>query len=86
MEAGVASDTRKLVSVTLAVTKEDGETEIVEAGRTPVTQLKQELGVPENCVLWVIEKDGRPKPLGDHEHFDVKAGDHFVALVKGGVS
>jgi hypothetical protein len=41
MEAGVASDTRKLVSVTLAVTNEDGETETIEAGRTPVLELKR---------------------------------------------
>ena len=42
--------------------------------------------VPEDSALWVIDKAGKKKVLGDHETHDVKEGDHFEALVKGGVS
>ncbi len=79
-----------IVTVTLGITTEDGQTETVEkeirSGTTKVPELKDELGVPEDSSLWVIEKNGKKKLLGDHETHDAKAGDHYEALVKGGVS
>ena len=80
----------RLVMVTLGITTEDGQTQTVEreipSGPTKVPELKEELGVPEDCSLWVIEKSGKKKLLADHETHHVKAGDHYEALVKGGVS
>lgn len=82
--------TTKQVTVTLGITDEQGNTQTVErfidAGPTRVTVLKAELGVPEESSLWVIGGDGRKRVLADHETYDVHAGDHFEALVKGGVS
>jgi hypothetical protein len=79
-----------LVEVSLETTNEDGETQtttlMIEAGPTKVTVLKSELGIPEESSLWVIQKNGKKKPLGDHETHDVKAGDRYQALVRGGVS
>jgi hypothetical protein len=81
---------RQQVTVTLGITSEEGETQIVQrtipAGPTHVPVLKAELQVPEDSALWVIDKAGKKKVLGDHETHDVKEGDHFEALVKGGVS
>jgi hypothetical protein len=89
MDAAVVASKRKLVTVTLGVTGEDGETTTVDrtigSGTTPVPLLKEELEVPADSSLWVVEK-GKKKPLADHQHHDVKEGDHFEALVKGGVS
>jgi hypothetical protein len=81
----------ELVEVTVDITNEDtGETRTenlrILGGPTPVPELKTELGVDDTAVLWVVEKDGKTKPLADHENFNVKAGDHFIAIVKGGVS
>jgi hypothetical protein len=85
-----ATTTRQQVTVTLGVTDEQGNTQTVDkaidAGPTRVTELKAELGVPEDSSLWVIGRDGRKRVLADHESYDVRAGDHFEALVKGGVS
>jgi hypothetical protein len=85
-----AMTTRQQVTVTLGITDEQGNTQTVEktvdAGPTKVTVLKAELGVPEDSSLWVIGRDGRKRVLADHETYDVRAGDHFEALVKGGVS
>jgi hypothetical protein len=82
--------TRQQVTVTLGITDEQGNTQTVErvidGGPTRVTVLKTELGVPEESSLWVIGKDGRKRVLADHETYDVRTGDHFEALVKGGVS
>jgi len=82
--------TTQQVTVTLGITNEEGETQIVQrtipAGPTHVPVLKAELQVPEDSALWVIDKAGKKKVLGDHETHDVKEGDHFEALVKGGVS
>jgi hypothetical protein len=82
--------TRQQVTVTLGITDEQGNTQTVEkvldAGPTQVTRLKAELGVPEDSSLWVIGREGRKRVLADHETYDVRAGDHFEALVKGGVS
>ncbi len=78
------------VTVTLGITTDDGQSQTVEkqiaSGPTKVTKLKRELGVPEDSSLWVIAKKGEKKLLADHETHDVKAGDHYEALVKGGVS
>lgn len=84
-----AEASRHLVEVVLVTTNEEGETQTthpeIESGPTKVTTLKAELGIPEDSALWVIQH-GKKKPLGDHETFDVKAGDHFEAIVRGGVS
>jgi hypothetical protein len=81
---------RHLVEVSLEITNEEGESQTttlkIEAGPTKVTVLKSELGIAEEASLWVIEKNGKKKPLGDHETHDVKEGDRFQALVRGGVS
>ena len=80
----------KLVEVTLTVTGPDGNTTTTEkeipAGETPVLTLKQELGVPATESLFLVNKDGKRKLLADHEHHNVKAGDHFEVVGKGGVS
>jgi sulfur carrier protein ThiS len=79
-----------LVEVSLETTNEDGDTQTttltIKSGPTKVTALKTELGIAEADPLWVIEKNGKRKPLGDHETHDVKEGDRYQALVKGGVS
>jgi hypothetical protein len=79
------------VTVTLGATNEDdGTTQTVErtiaAGPTPVPDLKSELEIPEAKALWVVQKNGKKKALADHETHNVKAGDHYEALVKGGIS
>jgi hypothetical protein len=82
--------TGQQVTVTLGITTEDGQTQTVtktiNGGPTRVPTLKSELGVPEDSSLWVIDKAGKKRVLADHETYDVKQGDHFEALVKGGVS
>lgn len=80
----------QLVEVTLTVTDESGNTtttgkEIPE-GETPVPTLKQELGVAETDSLFLLKKDGKRKLLADHEHHNVKEGDSFEVVGKGGVS
>lgn len=86
----VAEAHRHLVEVSLETTNEDGDTQTttftIESGPTKVTALKTELGIAEADPLWVIKKDGKRKQLGDHETHDVKEGDRYQALVKGGVS
>jgi hypothetical protein len=78
------------VTVTLVLTDPDGNTQTedknIADGPTKTTELKTELGVPEETALWVIDKAGKKKQLGDHESHDVKAGDRFEALVRGGIS
>jgi hypothetical protein len=90
MEATTAQTHAALVHVTLNVTDENGNTqtqeEEISGGATKVTELKAELGVPAESGLWVIQKSGKKKPLGDHESHNVKADDRFEALVRGGVS
>jgi len=79
-----------LVEVTLEATNEEGVTDIqelsIERGPTKVEVLMSELGVAGALSLWVIRKDGKPKPLAPHETHDVKAGERYQALVPGGVS
>jgi hypothetical protein len=89
-EPGAEEAHRHLVEVSLEITNEEGESQTsaltIESGATKVTALKSELGVAEEASLWVIQKNGKKKPLGDHETHDVKEGDRFQALVRGGVS
>lgn len=81
---------QEIVTVTLGITTDDGQTQTetlsIPGGPTKVPMLKQELGVPADSSLWVVEKNGKKKVLADHETHDVKDGDHYEALVKGGVS
>jgi hypothetical protein len=88
--AADASNEHGTVSVTLTISDENGstqtETKSLRGGPTKVVELKAELGVPEESVLWVIEKSGKKHQLGDHETHDVEEGDRFEALVRGGVS
>ncbi len=79
-----------LVEVTLEVTDEEGETQTttkeLPRGETPVATLEQELGITDVQQLWLIRKGHKPRPLAKHEKVDVKAGDHYEALVKGAIS
>ena len=90
MEAATANTQHATVSVVLTITDENGATQTegksIPGGPTKVDELKAELGVPTASALWVIDKSGHKKQLGDHESHDVKAGDRYEALVRGGVS
>jgi hypothetical protein len=55
-------------------------------GPTKVPELKAELGVPQPASLWLVRPGGKPIQLVDHATHDVKAGDRFETVVKGGVS
>ena len=89
-EAAAAAHHPEQVTVTLTVVNNEGqshdESKSIDAGPTKVTELKVELGVAAEDALWVTEKNGKPKQLADHETHNVKAGDHYRAIVKGGVS
>jgi hypothetical protein len=78
------------VSVTLVLTDPQGNTQedekSIAGGPTKVTDLKNELDVPPESALWVIGKSGKKKQLGDHETHNVKEGDRYEALVRGGIS
>jgi sulfur carrier protein ThiS len=87
----VAEQKNQFVTVTEGITDEDtGASETrtleIEGGPTKVPELKSELGIAADDALWVVEKNGKKKALADHETHNVKEGDHFEALVKGGVS
>jgi hypothetical protein len=90
MEAASASAHNPLVTVVLTIDEEDGttrnENKSIPSGPTKVPDLKTELGVAEVDELWVIEASGKRKQLADHETHDVKEGDHYEDIVKGGVS
>jgi hypothetical protein len=90
MEAAAARTKPALVTVSLTITDENGDTQIEEKripdGPTKVTDLKAELGVPAESALWVIAKSGKRKQLGDHETHNVKQDDRYETLVRGGVS
>lgn len=79
-----------LVEVTITITDTEGntrtETKSIPAGPTKVVELKVELGVPEEDTLWVITREGKKHQLGDHEVHDVREGDRYEALPRGGVS
>jgi hypothetical protein len=79
------------VEVTIEVTdEENGETQTsthqIPRGETPVPTLEAELGITDVEQLWVIKKDGTRKPLASHEKTNVRAGDRYQAVVKGGIS
>ena len=79
-----------VVEVYLELSDQEGNEETrtfeLPRGKTEVIVLKQELGLEEKSPLWVIKKDGKRKPLGNHEEHEVKEGDRYRAIVKGGVS
>ena len=76
--------------VTLVVTDEEGQTQTLDktiaTGPTKVPELKTELGVPAEASLWLARPNEKPKQLPDHATHNVKAGDRFETVVKGGVS
>ena len=78
------------VAVTLVVDDPDGEVQTIEStipsGPTKVPDLKAELGVPAEASLWVVRAGGKPTQLVDHATHNVKAGERFETVVKGGVS
>ena len=80
----------QLVEVTLTITDDSGNTTTTEKeipeGETPVPTLKQELGVAETDSLFLLKKNGKRELLADHKHHNVKAGDRFEVVGKGGVS
>jgi hypothetical protein len=81
----------KLVEVTLIVDDEESgesknEMKEIPKGETAVAVLKEELGVPAELALWVIRKNGKRKQLADHETHEVKAGDTFMVITRGGIS
>ncbi len=92
MEAAATSAHNASVSVTvsLTVTDENGATQVedktIDGGPTRVPDLKAELGVPAESALWVVQRNGKKKQLADHETHNVKEGDRYEALVRGGVS
>ncbi|HUP70316.1 MAG TPA: hypothetical protein VM142_10940 [Acidimicrobiales bacterium] len=85
-----AAPTTKFVEVSLTLTDDSGNTQTeaksVPGGPTPVVELKAELGVPAESALWVINKAGNKHQLADHQNHNVKEGDRYEALVRGGVS
>jgi hypothetical protein len=90
MEATAEAKKAGVVTVTMGVTDpETGESQTVEAtiagGPTPVPDLKAALQIAPDSSVWVV-KNGKKKPLADHEQHNVKTGDHFEAISKGGVS
>lgn len=89
MEAATAARRDQLVTVTLTLTDETGDTtqsETIDSGPTEVEQLKSELGVAPEAALWVIGKNDKKRQLADHQTYNVKDGDHFEAIRRGGVS
>ena len=88
MEA-TAKAKEKLVNVTLVVKQGDEvttETKQVAKGKTDVSVLKEELGVSAEDSLWVVRPNGKLKQLGDHEEHQVKEGDRYEVIARGGVS
>jgi hypothetical protein len=88
-ETATAGEHGEHVEVTTTITDPDGGSTTAEktipGGPTPVPTVKQELGVAEADSLF-IAKDGKKKLLPDHEEHNVKAGDHYEVVGKGGVS
>jgi hypothetical protein len=86
-----ADKTRKLVNVTVVSISEESGEQVEEGneiprGKTEVTDLKEELGIPAELALWVIDNQGRRTRLADHETYNVKKDDRFVVIRPGGVS
>jgi len=82
-EAGGEAGRHHLVPVEITV---DDKTRTVEVrgGPTVVSELKKELGVPDEDTLF--ETKPRKRPLGDHEEIDVLPHQAFEAIHGGGVS
>lgn len=57
----------------------------IPAGPTPISTLKNELGVAATDVLYLRHGNDR-RVLGDGETLDVQNGMHFEAVESGGVS
>ena len=80
----------QVVDVTINITDENGNTQTVSrtipSGPTKVTTLKEELGVPAQDALWVVDKHGKKHPVADHATHVVRDGDQYEAIVRGGVS
>ena len=78
------------VTVVLMLSDEQGNSQeqsfTLDSGPIKVSGLKALLGVPAESSLWVIQKNGKRKQLADHQNHNVKEGDRFEALVKGGIS
>jgi hypothetical protein len=79
----------KLVQVTVTITDASGTTTTQEkeipSGPTDVPVLKMELGVAEADSLFFV-REKKKQLLADHEQHNVKEGDHFEVVSKGGVS
>lgn len=90
VEAATAKSRPKLVTVALTITDDQGNSHTdekeIEGGPTKVAELKEELGVPSASSLWFKPKNGKAKQLADHEKHNVKEGDRYEAIVRGGVS
>ena len=90
MGTATADSRSKLVTITLTLTGDNGEsvteTKTVQGGPTDVVELKDKLGIASDSALWVVQRNGKKKQLADHEKHNVKDGDHYEALVRGGVS
>lgn len=84
-------DKSKLVEVTLITIDPETGDEVTEErkiskGKTEVAVIKQQLDVPAELSLWVIDKKGHRKRLADHDVYDVKKDDKFVVIRPGGIS
>jgi uncharacterized protein YabN with tetrapyrrole methylase and pyrophosphatase domain len=84
-------DPQGTVSVSVFLTNENtGETETrgveILGGPTIVTELKERLGIDPASSLWVIDKHNKKKQLADHERHNVKEGDRYEGIARGGVS
>jgi hypothetical protein len=81
---------RHTVEVTISITSADGETTTttkeITSGNTKVSEIKVELEVPAEDTLWVINEKGKKHQLNDNGRHEVKAGDHYEAIPRGGVS
>ena len=87
----VQDDHRHEVTVFVTVIDDDTgesheEDKQVESGETKVVRIKEELAVPEASALWVQGADDRSHQLADHVSYDVREGDRFDVIVRGGVS
>jgi hypothetical protein len=75
-----ATQTTKLAHVKLG-----NEPKEIPAGPTVVRVLKDELGVNQTDVLYLVHGHER-RVLADDETLDVRSGQHFEAIAGGGVS
>jgi hypothetical protein len=87
-ESTITQGKPELAEVFLAIDDEGTETKEVKkqvpAGLTKVSQLKLELGVAADAVLWLVS--GQKKQFDDADSIEVKNGLHFEAIEGGGIS